>query len=99
MRHELEAGGIGGIGASTKGNVLLQWCGIGPELLPEIGEINPDKLGHVTPGTGIPIVAQAETLARYDKLLVLPWHFDMKFPGKRLLYPLPFAPQWRNADG
>jgi hypothetical protein len=39
-----------GIGASTKGNVLLQYFGIGPALLPQIGEVKPDKFGAFTPG-------------------------------------------------
>jgi NDP-4-keto-2,6-dideoxyhexose 3-C-methyltransferase len=85
-----------GLGASTKGNVLLQYCGIGPELLPMIGEVNPDKFGSFTPGTLIPLVPESEVLAlRPDYLLVLPWHFrsfferQESFFGKTLVFPLP----------
>lgn len=90
---------ISGLGASTKGNILLQSAGVGTQLVDRIGEVNPDKFGLVTPGTGIPIVPEAEVLAdRPDYLLVLPWHFregltarlaDYIADGGRVIYPLP----------
>ena len=65
-----------GYGASTKGNVLLQHCGITPDLLPAIAEVNKDKFGCFTPGTNIPIISEQEAHAmKPDYLLVLPWHF------------------------
>ncbi len=65
-----------GYGASTKGNVVLQFCGVTPAELPAIAEVNPDKFGAFTPGTGIPIVSEAEARAMNpDYFLVLPWHF------------------------
>ena len=65
-----------GYGASTKGNVLLQYCGIGVEHLPCIAEVNEDKFGAYTPGTNIPIVSEAEARAmKPDYFFVLPWHF------------------------
>lgn len=88
-----------GLGASTKGNVLLQAAGITKELLPAIGEVNTNKLGKRTPGSDIPIVAEEEILNNSpDFLLVLPWHFRPmlvnKFKikiseGTRLVLPLP----------
>ena len=88
-----------GYGASTKGNVLLQFCAITPDDLTAIAEVNPDKFGKVTPGTGIPIVSEEEMRsARPDYLLVLPWHFregivqrEQEFlqSGGRLIFPLP----------
>lgn len=88
-----------GYGASTKGNVLLQYAGLGPEHLRAIGEINPDKFGCVTPGTHIPIVSDADARAqRPDYFLVLPWHFrndilrretDWQASGGRFIFPLP----------
>ena len=63
-------------GASTKGNVVLQFCGIGPDTIEAIAEVNPDKFGTFTPGTHIPIVSEAEARAMQpDYFLVLPWHF------------------------
>ncbi|MEI8348254.1 MAG: methyltransferase domain-containing protein, partial [Pseudomonadota bacterium] len=48
-----------GYGASTKGNVLLQYCGITADDLPCIAEVNEDKFGSFTPGTMIPIIDEA----------------------------------------
>lgn len=99
--HRLRAQGkrVFGLGASTKGNVLLQFCGFGPDDIEAIAEVNPDKFGRVTPGTGIPIVSEAEARATNpDYFLVLPWHFragiierERKYleDGGRLIFPLP----------
>lgn len=65
-----------GYGASTKGNVVLQYCGIDKHLIPAIAEVNEDKFGKVTPGTRIPIISEAEAKnMNPDYFLVLPWHF------------------------
>lgn len=50
-----------GHGASTKGNVLLQFCNLTDEHIPYIAEVNSDKLGKFTPGTMIPIISEEET--------------------------------------
>jgi hypothetical protein len=98
---ELKAAGkrVCGMGASTKGNVILQYCGIGPDLLSYIAEVNEDKFGCFTPGTRIPIVSEADALARGpDVMLVLPWHFRENIlrryshwldRGILMLFPLP----------
>jgi hypothetical protein len=88
-----------GYGASTKGNVVLQFCGIGPDLMPAIAEVNTDKFGKVTPGTHIPIVSEADARAmKPDYFLVLPWHFrdgivrrEAEFfaNGGRMIFPFP----------
>lgn len=85
-----------GLGASTKGNVLLQYYNIGPDLMSAIGEVNADKYGSFTPGSGIPIISQSEVVARSpDYLVVLPWHFRSFFEsldvlkGQTLVFPLP----------
>ena len=49
---------VAGLGASTKGNVLLQYYGVDEHLLSKIGEVNPDKFGCFTPGTLIPLVPE-----------------------------------------
>jgi len=65
-----------GYGASTKGNVVLQFCGLTAAEIPAIAEINEDKFGRVTPGTHIPIISEKEARAMEpDYFLVLPWHF------------------------
>ena len=104
-RHSLQelVGGIReegkrlcGWGASTKGNVLLQYCGFGPRDIKVIGDVNPDKFGAFTPCTRIPIEDEIKVLASSpDYLLVLPWHFRDFFlrsralAGRRLVFPLP----------
>ena len=97
----IRAGGesVMGYGASTKGNVLLQFCGFGPAEIEAIAEVNEDKFGRVTPGSGIPIIPEAEMRARRpDYLLVFPWHFrdgivdreeEYLRAGGRLIFPLP----------
>jgi SAM-dependent methyltransferase len=90
---------IVGYGASTKGNVLLQYCRISEAQLPMIAELNPDKFGRFTPGTLIPIVSEAEAKASDpDAMFVLPWHFRDNITrresswlaaGKQLIFPLP----------
>ena len=90
---------IVGYGASTKGNVILQYCGITEQLLPCIAEVNEDKFGSFTPGTLIPIVSEAEAKAlKPDYMLVLPWHFKTTIiqreaqylqSGGHLIFPLP----------
>jgi len=87
---------IFGLGASTKGNTLLQYCGIGSDELACIGDVNTDKFGCFTPGTQIPIVSEQEVLTlKPDYLLVLPWHFrsffenNSTFDDVALVFPLP----------
>jgi len=91
---------VHGYGASTKGNTLLQYFGIGPDLLPFIAERNHDKFGKLTPGTFIPIISEAESKNRSPyAYLVLPWHFknmilerEKRFiieTGTKFCFPLP----------
>ena len=88
-----------GYGASTKGNVLLQFCNFSEKELTCIAEVNEEKFGLFTPGTNIPIVSEKEAKAMNpDYMLVLPWHFkdniilretDYLKKGKKLIIPLP----------
>jgi len=72
-----------GYGASTKGNTLLQYFGIGPDLLTAIAERNRDKWGTKTVGTIIPIVSEEEArAAKPDYFFVLPWHFLREFRSR-----------------
>ncbi len=87
---------IAALGASTKGNVLLQYCGLTERDLSAIGEVNPYKFGRFAPGTLIPIVPEKELLSdEPDYFLVLPWHFREFFLEKyhlkkaKLVFPLP----------
>jgi hypothetical protein len=67
---------VHGYGASTKGNMLLQYFGINKDLLPFIAEINKNKFGKFTPGSNIPIISEQQSkLLNPYAYLVLPWHF------------------------
>ena len=88
-----------GYGASTKGNVILQYCNIDETLIPFIAEVNKYKFNKYTPGSKIKIISEndARSLSP-DYFLVLPWHFknfiinkEKKFLNKngKLIFPLP----------
>lgn len=85
-----------GLGASTKGNVLLQYCGFTPQDIDVIGEVNEEKFGSLAPGSWIPIESEKRLLeSKPDYLVVLPWHFkefflkNPAFKGQTLVFPLP----------
>ncbi|CAN5254774.1 class I SAM-dependent methyltransferase [soil metagenome] len=88
-----------GYGASTKGNVILQYCGLTTSDIPAIAEVNPDKYGAFTPGTHIPIISEADAHTRKpDYFLVMPWHFRDNLIGReeaflasggKMIFPLP----------
>ena len=90
---------IFGYGASTKGNVLLQFCGFTSKQIPYIAEVNEEKFGAFTPGTLIPIISEKEAKAmKPDYFLVLPWHFKNSIlerereyieQGGKFIFPLP----------
>lgn len=101
LLEDLNRGGkrVSGLGASTKGNVLLQASKVGADLLQSVGEVNDEKIGKFLPRSLIPIVSEKELLtSRPDYLLLLPWHFRDGFTrrlsgfmssGVRLILPLP----------
>ena len=88
-----------GYGASTKGNVVLQFCGLTSKEIPAIAEVNEEKFGRVTPGTHIPIISEKEARAeKPDYFLVLPWHFkegilrkekEFLADGGKFIFPFP----------
>ena len=88
-----------GYGASTKGNVILQFCSITQKELKYIAEVNAEKYGRVTPGSWIPIISESEAhLMSPDYFIVMPWHFRQSIllresnylhEGGKLIFPLP----------
>lgn len=90
---------IFGYGASTKGNILIEYFGIGKNYLDFISDRNPEKNGKYTPGDKIPIISEnyAKKL-NPDYYLVLPWHFKREIlqrekkqikKGTKFIFPLP----------
>ncbi len=86
-------------GASTKGNTILQWCGIDNTIIDYASDRNPDKDGARTIGSNIPIISEEKSRAMNpDYYLVLPWHFKEEFlerekemldKGVGFIFPLP----------
>ena len=95
-----------GYGASTKGNTLLQFYGITPDLIPFIAERTPEKWGKKTIGTGIPIISEDEARKKKpDYLFVFPWHFVDSFrqreqallkAGTQMIVPLPYLTIYKD---
>ena len=75
--NEIKNGGtVIGLGASTKGNVLLQICRIGKDLLPYISDRNKEKVGLHTLGTDIEIISEEKARKiNPSAMLVIPWNF------------------------
>jgi SAM-dependent methyltransferase len=66
---------VGAYGAAAKGNTLLNFAGVRPDLLPYVVDLNPAKQNHCMPGSRIPIVNEAHLKAdRPDRVLILPWN-------------------------
>jgi hypothetical protein len=88
-----------GYGASTKGNVLLQFCKFTEKEITAIAEVNVEKYGRVTPGTHIPIISESEARKiKPDYFFVLPWHFkdgilrrekEFSLNGGKFILPFP----------
>ncbi len=90
---------IHGYGASTKGNVLLQYFNIGQNYIKYIADRNPKKYNHFTPGTKIKIISEKKSRKMMPSYyFVLPWHFKKeilkreiktKKKGCKFIFPLP----------
>jgi NDP-4-keto-2,6-dideoxyhexose 3-C-methyltransferase len=94
-----EFGPVWAYGASTKGNVILQWAGLSRAMIAAAADRDPRKHGLVTAGTGIPIVPEAEfRKAAPPHALALPYAFIKEFTareaawragGGKFIVPLP----------
>lgn len=84
LLNELKQSGkrVYGLCAPVKGSTLLNYAGIGPELVKLVTEVNPHKIGKLTPGTHIPIVDEGSLTEQPDYYLVLSWNFLDFFVGK-----------------
>jgi hypothetical protein len=90
---------VAGYGAPAKGNTLLGFLEIGPDLLPYIVDRSPLKQGLYTPGTHIPVVAPERLLSdQPDYVLLLAWNFvdeilaqqdDYLQRGGKFIIPVP----------
>ncbi|HEY4507133.1 MAG TPA: methyltransferase domain-containing protein [Candidatus Paceibacterota bacterium] len=86
-------------GASTKGNTILQYCGIGNDLIEAAADSNSFKFNKYIIGSDIPIKNEMELrLAQPDYLLALPYSFlagfmkrekELLAAGTKFIVPLP----------
>ena len=84
-----------GYGAPGKGNTLLNYCGIRPDLLAYTVDRNPYKHGRFTPGTRIPVLAPERIAAdRPDYVLILPWNLR-----EELTEQLSYVREWGGPAG
>ncbi len=90
---------VAAYGAAGKGNTLLNYCGVGPDLVEYVVDHNPYKQGRLLPGSRIPIHAPARLReTRPDYVLILPWnlreeilaeHAYVSEWGGRFIVPIP----------
>jgi SAM-dependent methyltransferase len=74
---------IAGYGAPAKGNTLLNFCGIGTDFIDYTVDLNPEKQGHLLPGSHIPIrPPDALRESRPDIVLILPWNLREEIVGQ-----------------
>lgn len=101
IEKERTAGGtVVGLGASTKGNVLLQYFGITKEMLPAISDRYAEKVGLRTLGTDIRVVSEEEARdMKPSAMIVLIWFFKDELlkrereyidAGGKLFFPMPY---------
>ncbi|AYM95216.1 class I SAM-dependent methyltransferase [Acidovorax sp. 1608163] len=105
LQCQTEGLSVGAYGAAAKGNTLLNFAGVRPDLLPYVADRNPAKQGQCLPGSRIPIVDEAHLRAHQpDRVLILPWNLRDEVAtqldylhrwGGSLLWP---CPGWRSLD-
>ena len=81
---------VAGYGAAAKGNTVLNFAGVRPDLLPYVVDRNPAKQGKFMPGSRIPIVDETHLkLHQPDRILILPWNLRQE-----VMAQLAYARQW-----
>ena len=81
---------VAAYGAAAKGNTLLNFAGVRPDLLPYVVDRSPGKVGRYLPGSRIPIVNEDHLRAdRPDRILILPWNIAREVTGQ-----LAYAREW-----
>ena len=81
---------VAAYGAAAKGNTLLNYAGVRPDLLPFVVDASPHKQGRFLPGSRIPVVAEARIReTRPDFILILPWNLR-----DEIVTQLGYAREW-----
>lgn len=83
---------VAAYGAAAKGNTLLNFAGIRPDLLPYVVDKNPAKQGKYMPGSRIPIVNEEHMRSiKPDLILILPWNLSAE-----VMEQLEYVYSWRG---
>lgn len=100
-RVRFDGANVAALGATAKGNTLLNYCALGPDDISYIADSTPLKQGLLTPGTHIPVVAEERIRRdRPDYTLLLAWNYadsivarsgDYIAAGGRFIHPIPAA--------
>lgn len=99
IRNALGKRKVYALGASTKGNTILQLAGITSDMVMAAVDRQPEKVGKRLPGTNIPIISEWQARENPpDAFLVLPYHFkdqllareaELRKKGVKFIFPLP----------
>jgi hypothetical protein len=99
VRARREGKRVAGYGAPAKGNTLLNYCGVGPELIPYTVDRSPHKQNTLLPGSRIPVYSTERILTdKPDYVLILPWNLREEIAaqmasirdwGGRFVVPIP----------
>jgi SAM-dependent methyltransferase len=74
---------VAGYGAAAKGNTLLNYAGVKPDLLPYVVDASPHKQGRYLPGSRIPVVDESRLRTdRPDFVIILPWNLQQEITGQ-----------------
>jgi SAM-dependent methyltransferase len=93
LQQRREGRSVGGYGAAAKGNTLLNYAGVKPDLLPYVVDVSPHKQGKFLPGSRIPVVAETYLRAhRPDWVLILPWNLKAEITEQ-----LSYIREWGGA--
>ena len=92
-----------GYGAAAKGNTLLNYAGVKPDLLAAVADRALSKQGKWLPGNHIPVISPEQLADRNpDALLVLPWNLigelRQQLPGQKLVTTIPKLQVWPSGD-
>ena len=103
LQAKCEGRRVLGYGAAAKGNTLLNYAGIKPDLLPAVADRAPSKQGRYLPGSHIPVISPEQLAARNPEvLLVLPWNLigelRQQLPGQELVTAIPELQVWPSGN-
>jgi hypothetical protein len=79
LKVKREGKSIAAYGAAAKGNTLLNYAGVKPDLLPFVCDAAPSKQGKYLPGSHIPIDSPEKiVVTKPDYVLILPWNLRIE---------------------